>query len=609
VLVKRGKLMRRPARLTVWFRLLVFLSMLLSGVGPAAPAFAQSLAGLGGPPTTVNTTQPAGVTPSGASAGIPTGTPVEVPGRRTRTSQTFRVGTHYETRIYQGSVNYQDAHGAWQPIDDTLVADTAAGYAFTNQANRYQVHLPAKLGGAPVRVDVGNAWVQFALVGATTSTAATNAATASYANALPGVTVTYTAGNDLLKEDLVLASAGAPHSFVYTLQSHGLTAKADGHGGVAFLDGTGQPQFGFAAPSMQDSSKAPSGVSHAVTLTLGAGAAGQTVTLAADPGWLASPARRYPVTIDPTVYFNSVPFTGTNADCYFANGAQANSSCGHSELYAGYDGTSVYRSLLDFNIASGYSIAMPSNVNVLEASVNLYLASKGVAGTGLPVELRQVTQPWTTYASWNTTDGTTPWTTPGGTYTASPLWTTTVGPTTGQWYAWYLTSLVQGWTNGGVANDGLEVKAADEGTTDWVGFDSDESGAGQSYFPYLNVKWEPWLGAKGYSTVNSYPLTDRMGMGVNVANGNLMLQANDLDIAGTGLPLVVDRIYNNVSVLSWDVGNSWDFDTGSDIFLVLNGNGQGDGADIYGADWGVYFPRNPDGSFTSPTGIDATLVR
>ena len=192
-------------------------------------------------------------------------------------------------------------------------------------------------------------------------------------------------------------------------------------------------------------------------------------------------------------------------------------------------------------------------------------------------------------------------------YTANPVWTTNVGTQAGVFYQWYVTSLVQGWSNGTVTNDGLEVKAADESQVNWVGFDSSEDTT-SAHWPYLNIKWEQWLGVKGYSTLNGYPLTDRMGLGVNVANGNLLLQAHDLAIAGTGLPLAVQRTYNNLSVLSWDVGNSWALNTGSDIELVLNGDGQGDGADIYGADWGVFFPRNPDGSFASPTGIDATLI-
>ncbi len=412
--------MRRPAPLLACCRLLLLLGVVLGAGGPAAPALARSLAGIGsgnGPSATVNTSQPAGVTPSGASVGIPQGTPQEVPGRRTANSQTYRVGTHYETRIYPGSVNYQDAHGAWQPIDDTLVADSTAGYAYTNKANRYQVHLPKTLGGGPVRVSVGGAFVQFALVSvAATASAAVTAATATYASALPGVNVSYSAGNDRLRENLVLQSATAPHTFVYTLQTQGLTAKADGHGGIAFLNSAGKVQLGFAPPVMQDSSKQPSGVSHAASLTLGTNATGQIVTLAADPAWLADPARVYPVTIDPTVYINAISFVGATADCYLVNGSYANSSqCGGDTMYAGYDGAHLYRTLLDFNIEGGYGTPFPNNFTVLEASVNLLLTAQDYPNSAPAMALQQVTQPWTTRATWNTTDGSTAWTTPGGT--------------------------------------------------------------------------------------------------------------------------------------------------------------------------------------------------
>lgn len=66
---------------------------------------------------TSQATQPA----SPAAKASPT-SPVELPARRTRNSRTFSVGGAYKTQLYAAPVNYQDAKGAWQTIDNTMVA-------------------------------------------------------------------------------------------------------------------------------------------------------------------------------------------------------------------------------------------------------------------------------------------------------------------------------------------------------------------------------------------------------------------------------------------------------------------------------------------------------
>src|SRR5438093_8226996 len=52
---------------------------------------------------------------------------------RTRTSRTFSgSGRSMTTLVYPQSVNYRDAAGAWQAIDDTLVKASTNGYAYQN---------------------------------------------------------------------------------------------------------------------------------------------------------------------------------------------------------------------------------------------------------------------------------------------------------------------------------------------------------------------------------------------------------------------------------------------------------------------------------------------
>ncbi|MGI8689193.1 MAG: hypothetical protein ACR2M3_11500 [Thermomicrobiales bacterium] len=99
---------------------------------------------------------------------------IEVVSLRTRTSRTFAPKPAAHTKgaqsspgttliVAPGSLNFQDSTGAWQPIDNALVAN---GGAATNKANRYTVILPADLGSAPVRVASGGLSVEMTLVGA-----------------------------------------------------------------------------------------------------------------------------------------------------------------------------------------------------------------------------------------------------------------------------------------------------------------------------------------------------------------------------------------------------------------------------------------------------------
>ena len=79
--------------------------------------------------------------------------------------------------------------------------------------------------------------------------------------------------------------------------------------------------------------------------------------------WLATPGRKFPVTVDPTV-----DFVGAEQDCYIVGGSYANENfCGGGNLDLGYDGTEAGRILLYFDVGA----AIPDNVQVLSADLGL----------------------------------------------------------------------------------------------------------------------------------------------------------------------------------------------------------------------------------------------
>lgn len=113
-------------------------------------------------------------------------------------------------------------------------------------------------------------------------------------------------------------------------------------------------------------------------------------------------------------------------------------------------------------------------------------------------------------------------------------------------------------------------------------------------------------GVYPYAVFDGESLTDRSSIGVNVVNGNLLVSASDLEIAGTGLDLVVDRSYNGLSQVSGSLGSRWSMGTGQDVRLFDGGSS----VQVYGSTGEVLsFASRGDGTYDSPPGAHASLFR
>ncbi len=398
-------------------------------------------------------------------------------------SRTFSSGgRQLTTLVYPDSVNYRDASGTWQAIDNSLVKTGLAHYTYQNKANRYTVYLPADIASAPIRIAFGSSWLTFSLQGAK-GAGSLSGSVSTYRGALPGVTVVVDAQADALEESLVLQGPAAQSQFSYQLQmSSGLKLKPSG-AGFSVVDGTVRTVFGMAAPVMYDSAQKGGARSSALSLSASPGSAGTSVTLKADMAWLGDSARKWPVTIDPTFIVGDVQ------DCYLNAGSPTTTFCVGASLNAGYDGSNASRSLLQFNLS-----AIPSTNTVVSAKLLLYLGSASTS-TQTSLSVYQLTHTWTTAATWNTYDGTNNWTAPGGDFSGSAAATTNGIATTGVWYSWSPTALVQGWVNGSIVNDGLVVKEPTENVNNVLSFNP----ATGSNPPYLQVVHQ-----QGGATPGSY---------------------------------------------------------------------------------------------------------
>lgn len=157
-------------------------------------------------PATLNTT-PVGGPPHGSFNAIHSRGPAHaVPALDTANSTTVRDpnGT-YTTKIYPAPIHYRNAQGQWANISNTLIPSTVSGYADQNQANGYQLLLPATA-GQPVTVKSGAAQVSFALEGGAAAPLTTTGNTGTYANVWPGVNLAYTSGNSTVQEAFTIAN-------------------------------------------------------------------------------------------------------------------------------------------------------------------------------------------------------------------------------------------------------------------------------------------------------------------------------------------------------------------------------------------------------------------
>ncbi len=137
-----------------------------------------------------------------------------------------------------------------------------------------------------------------------------------------------------------------------------------------------------------------------------------------------------------------------------------NANCGTlTDLYVGYYNENTWkiqRSILKFDISG-----VPTGTRVIDASLQLY--KYHCSDNTIDIDAHRITQNWTESSStWNTYDGTNPWSSAGGDYDSTVIDTTTVDTTTGVWDAWNITTLARDWNEGIYSNYGVLLKSVDE---------------------------------------------------------------------------------------------------------------------------------------------------
>ncbi|MFD3335972.1 LamG-like jellyroll fold domain-containing protein [Streptomyces sp. NPDC058700] len=421
----------------------------------------------------------------------------EVPAERTERARTFSNpdGT-YTTRFYNEPVNFRSSDGKWKGIDTGLARESQSGMrSMSGSGDGWQPRSTEEdlrfAGYADeqtlVRLGVnGSAAIGWGIEGAAHTPGKVTGSVITYPEVRSDADVELIAGSSSVKETLILKSADAPTEWRFPLALEGLTAKLDGHGGIAFTDAAGRQQGWMPAGWMEDSNKAPNSnegvISSGVTYDIVQEGARQVLVVTLDKKWLSAPERVFPVKVDP-----SATRVGASSGTYVQASYNQNfSSDTVLKVGTSNGGGNRAASFLRFDGVNG-SLA---NAYVLGASLQLF-NTWSYSCTARPVTVHPITSNWSesTTSSWpgpatgealGSKSFTHGWSRDGQTYPCGgPAWEGIDLGNTGR-------QLVDDWTHGRKPNYGFALRASTSDSYAWKQFGSDDYPNGN---PRLDVTW------------------------------------------------------------------------------------------------------------------------
>jgi large repetitive protein len=357
--------------------------------------------------------------------------------------------------------------------------------------------------GTLVRLPLdGSHAVGFAVAGVVHTAGAVKESSVTYAGTRADSDLRFLAGVGFAKEQLILRSPAAPTSWLFPLRLVGLRAAAGVGGAIEFTDAAGKVRAVIPHGFMTDSNIDPhsgngvysSGVSYSLTSLNGQPAVRMTL----DISWLHAAARVFPVTVDPSVSaFNS---GGTT----YVMSPFTNDYSSDTQIDVGtYDGGSnVAKSFLKFDAVS----SQLANNNVLGARLSVF-NSWSYSCSPRTVYVYPVTSSWAV-------SGNKSWPGPATGAAVARLsfatgWVpqgSATSPCPSRWEGFDLgqagNNLLNGWTHGTIANNGLALGASGSDSYGWKKFTSINNPTGD---PFLAVTYTPY-GAR-YKLASTKPVT------------------------------------------------------------------------------------------------------
>lgn len=334
----------------------------------AAPAFAASQPLVKAKPPTAApdaTSRPDAA--SALSAARRLGHQIEVSSMGTDKSTTWVNPDGSRTlKATAGVTRWQDSAGVWHDIDTTLTAQQDGSLQPASVSPHRGIVVPSRA-DAGVRVTTDAGVFVLSHPGAAPAVVGHKGNRGLFSKALGGRDVADDATPSGLEETVILANKSQSGSYTDHLTvPTGVIAHQSGDN-VSFVDSRGAAVSSFGGGAARDSLVSASG--DPATTAVAAHLVSQdgtsvVISVSVDPAWLASPARIFPVTIDPLLYNN----TAVNGQDWWAE--TDNTSKGLLDpnlLRIGYgfgtQANALARSELQFDLSGApmYSGALVSN--------------------------------------------------------------------------------------------------------------------------------------------------------------------------------------------------------------------------------------------------------
>ncbi|MBD0736451.1 DNRLRE domain-containing protein [Streptomyces sp. CBMA29] len=461
--------------------------------------------------------------PSARVAARLEGKRVEALSERTETSTTWvNKDGSLTTETSAGPIRFKDAGtGAWRAVDAALTL--AADGSVVTKAHPRGLRLSGGSGSRPVSLKAAQqaSATDLVTLGAGQDRITLqwhgglpapqlNGTRATYRNAVPGADVVVEATRTGFEQFVdITAKPAAGFTYTLPLRADGLKVRQQADGSVVFTDKSSRQRATMPAPVMWDATV--DGVSgehtHRARVSLRAVAipGGVDLVITPDAAFLADPATRYPVTVDP-----STSALGNLFDTYVQQGETVDWSA-DTELDLGNPGTTnsdgsarTARSFITWNTAP-FADAL-----VTSAKLSLWNFHSGNTDCkAYPWEVwasgkASTSSRWTAQPVWNQKEATSTETRGNPACTSAP----------DGWVNADVTTLAQTWASAKNATSGMGLRATSESTTgQWKRFNSANATTNPpklvvtyNYRPRNGTKQEagpPYFSYDGAYTVNT----------------------------------------------------------------------------------------------------------
>ena len=467
--------------------------------------------------------------------------------RRTEDSRTFlNADGTYTTDYFTAPAYFRDTSGTLAPIEAVPVAGKSDGVAYETKAGPVIVRFGDSSSDADL-ISVASAEDTLAFspkLPGTVSGVPTPRSVAPildgqhviYRGVYPGVDLRYSLLPTGVKEDIVLTQPGGASSFAFAMNTGGLKAQLEADGSVTLNDGN-RVAYRMPAPFMVDSAPERDGdgarsrdVAYRLTQVAGV----TVVVVDADPKWLASDERVYPVYIDPTYTASLDTFISSGYPSYNLNAQWNPAEGGYYELWNGqYDSGSG-------NNYAFVKTGIPTAATVYSATFKIYVQHQYMLATPTGISIGRLTSAFTESQTWNMTHPT---------YVA--VTSTTVADN--QWASFNVLSTVQSWVEGTATNYGFRIYEASTSQTLWKRLRARENSTNT---PYLTVTYSlptatvvsPTGSAWTNSTFLDWTYADG---GSGYGQTKFQVQVSTSSTTWSGTPLKADSGVVTSSATAW----------------------------------------------------------